>query len=310
MAIVEDFNEFIEKHIIGLSKEKINLSLFSEYFDKNYKEQTSKSFHVYRQKSRTSRMRIFAESILNLEFLTEYLSEVNDIIGIAWKSSQNNEGTKYRINTSTKLFNKSRQTIIEIIALLENGYFVGALSLWRSLYENYVISLFLLDSDEQVSKRFNDYEIVERYRLVEPDDTTRSELLQTITELKQKYGDQFNTFYGWAKKYRREKTTFGSICKTVNENEFRKFYRISSDLLHSSSFSVNRSVFYGNDLGNTQMIGSLSKGFDIPYNLTIRVITRHAERMIMSFLPTNPFRKTLLLLNDLFSNLLIIDKNR
>lgn len=308
MSIVEDFGQFLDNHITELSKEKFDLSLFSKYFSNTYKKRTSKNFHVYRIKSRTSRIKVFVDSILNLEFLTEYLSEVNDIIAVEWNSSRDKKATQYRINTSAKLFNKSRQTVLEIIALLENGYFVGALSLWRSLYENYVISLFLLNSDEETSKRFNDYEIVERHRLVRSDGKTQSKLVHKVNELKDKYGEQFVTYYGWAKKSARERISFGNICNTTNEKEFSKFYRISSELLHSSSFSVNRSVFYGNDHGNTRMIGSLSKGFEIPYNLSIRVIIRHAERMITNFLPESLFKRTLLLLNDLFAKLFIMEK--
>jgi hypothetical protein len=52
----------------------------------------------------------------------------------------------------------------EVITLVKGGYADGAHARWRSLYELAVVSFFLKDNEEYVSRRYLDHQTMKRYK--------------------------------------------------------------------------------------------------------------------------------------------------
>ncbi len=210
--------------------------------------------------------------------------DVAEHIGAKWRTSTNKDKTKYRINTSLKLFHKSIQICLDLLTLMENGSLTSSLALWRMIYENYVVSMFLLNQNETISKMFNDHKLVEHNNILSSDHKQTSYKTDDVEKLKQEYGDHFTEPYGWAyEKGQRKIGTFSMIRKLTKENEFYGYYKLTSSLSHSSSLSVNRSFFSDGKRGNINMIGVFHQNLELPYRMTIMLMKSYANTLIDYF---------------------------
>lgn len=257
--------------------------------------QITKNIREYRKKEKGKISKEYNIKLKQYILLIEFYLDVGRHIEDNWKNSDSKNETEYRINTSFKLFYKSVQTVIDILTLFENGSLTGCLPLWRMIYENYVITIFLLENSENISMMFNDHELVDEYLILKSMTKSRIKGEENIEDLKTKYGKCFLKQYGWA--YEDEKNrinNFGQIRKAVNENEFYEYYKFASTLLHSSSLSVNRSMFSDGKHGNTNMVGSFFKNLELPYELTIRVMKVYVDCLIDFFYDSKDTNKIII----------------
>ena len=169
-----------------------------------------------------------------------------------------------------------------MLALFENGALTTTLVLWRMLYENFIIASFLINNDDEMSLRFNDHVVIERFKLLKP--KTKEEHNE-YNSLREKYGKQFKQPYGWAMNSEDDSIrSFSDIRSKVSNDEFSDYYNFSSKITHASSLSVNKSFFSDNGHGNINMLGIFSEGLELPYELTIRVMTKFAEMITLFFI--------------------------
>lgn len=244
----------------------------------------TKNFRDYRKKEKGKISKEYNTQLQQYILLIEFYLDVTRHIEENWKNSDTKNETEYRINTSLKLFYKSVQTVIDILTLFESGSLTGCLPLWRMIYENYVVSLFLLNNNEKKSMMFNDHELVDEYIILKSMTKSRIKGSEKIERLTNKYGLHFKKPYGWAfEPEEKPINTFWQIRKAVNEKEFYEFYKFASTLLHSSSLSVNRSMFSDGKHGNTGMVGSFLKNLELPYQLTIRIMKVYVDSLIDFF---------------------------
>jgi hypothetical protein len=216
------------------------------------------------------------------------------------------EFIKYRINTCEKIYFKSIQTCIDMLSLLEKGALTSSFLLWRSIYNDYVITKFLLKSGEDISECYNEYSRVQKHLLIKDDKDITTEELK---EFKKKYGNNFYNNFGWAININGIKN-FDKIRKIVKETKYYNKYRFASMYHHSSPFSVNNSIFYGDDKhGNANMLGLFSGNIEIPYNLTISLMKDFTDEMINFFL-NDEFGKLISVFNKLLENKFLIKKEK
>lgn len=222
--------------------------------------------------------------------------EVVDMIGEAWRQSPEKDITQFRINATTKLYNKSRQIMLDLLALFEVGALTSTLTLWRSMYENFVFAKYLLSVSDEESDRFNDYTVIQMKKISKEYAKTNQKKIAAILE---KYGDDFSYDYGWM--IECKKKSIDGLITFTKEKEFNDYYRLSSMQIHASPFSVNKSIFHDGDHGSANMLGVFKEGMELPFNLAIKVMSRFAEMMIGFFLK-DEMKEMLLLANNLVSN--------
>jgi len=151
-----------------------------------------------------------------------------------------------------KIHARSLQISNEILVLLKSGYADGANARWRSLRELAVISFFLLDNNNDVSKRYLDHEIISRSNQAESYMNSYKKLgykplrkkeLDKIQSRKKaminKYGNYFKNDYGWIPKSLWPKGSRGVglsfLEKQTNLSHLNPFYKSACDSLHGGS---------------------------------------------------------------------------
>ncbi|MDZ7794936.1 MAG: DUF5677 domain-containing protein [Spirochaetia bacterium] len=175
---------------------------------------------------------------------------------------------------------------------------VGLLStfiIWRTLYENYVLILFLLKSEEIISKQFNEHTNNEKNNILG---------LQNSDDR-----PKFNQ-YGWTYVNDGEKfNSFSDIRKFVEETDYVQWYKLTSQLLHPSSFSVNNPIIREGGLSNTDMIGIYKEGLEIPFNLTITIMEEKTEALIDFFIDGD-LKRVILLVNKMLHESIMFPNER
>jgi len=222
--------------------------------------------------------------------------EVVDMIGESWRKSPDKDKTRYRINATIKLFNKTRQTMLDMLPLFEHGALPSCLVLWRSMYENYVFAKYLLASPDEESDRFNDYATIQNGLMSKEYKAKHS---AKIEGLLRKYGKDFSEPFGWITVAKLK--NISGVIKHTKEKEFADYYRFTSMQIHASPFSVNTSIFHEGEHGNNDMLGVFTEGMDLPFNLVITVMSRFIEMMICFFVTDEMMKRMMLVSNRLIS---------
>lgn len=267
------------------SSQKEMQSKLNSLFKGNELHSLTKSFRDYRKtgkgKIQNNNTNLFHQFLLLIEIYTDII----EIIGENWHKSpaSTQDETKYKIYAVSCLFNKSTQTMLDMLTLLENGSLVPTLVLWRIIYENYIITKYLLSKPDNMSKRFNDHWYITENCLRKGKDES---IAKKVVSLIDEYGPAYKDNYGWAADKESKKGRFRAFAKIhnkVKEKEYSEIYSFASDIIHSSSFSVNRSIFTDGEHGNTEMIGMFSDNMGLPVNWTIHLMEKFAAELLNAF---------------------------
>jgi len=79
-------------------------------------------------------------------------------------SKTTNSTNNFKREALIKIHARALQISNEIFVLLKSGYADGANARWRSLHELAVIAFFLLDNNNDVSKRYLEHEVVRKFK--------------------------------------------------------------------------------------------------------------------------------------------------
>ena len=245
----------------------------------------TKNFREYRKAEKGKIQKENTNLFHQLLLLVEVYNDIIDIIGENWHGSPESEKekNKYKIYAISSLYHRSTQTILDMVSLLENGSLIPTLSLWRSIYENYIISRYLLKKPDEFSARFNDHWYITENKLRKG---KTSSIAEKAASLIKEYGPAYEDNYGWAAEKQSNKGSYQAFAKIHNQVKDKKFseiYSFASDIIHSSSFSVNRSIFNDGKHGNTEMIGMFSDNMGLPVNWTIHLMEKYTVLLLESF---------------------------
>jgi hypothetical protein len=272
-------DEIIEE--IGDSKKKPTqeefLAKLNSFLKGKKLDKIINDFFNYRNKTKGEIIENYPSLIKELAFFFLFLEDINNFINISFEENNRTDKIKYRINVCSKLYNKSLQTFIDIFGLLENGSVSNVYLLWRSIYENYVITKYLIDGPEEESKLFNEHKIIQEKRLLNKGFT--DEEVERFTKL---FGKDFKNDFSWAKRIKGIKT-INKIIKYINENTHYQFYILSTLIGHSSSFSVNRGIISQDEIPNTAMIGYFPDNVTHQVNLLLTTLTDYAKVLLEHF---------------------------
>jgi len=163
-----------------------------------------------------------------------------------YKTKNNTNNFKYE--ALVKIHARALHISNEIAALLKSGYADGAYARWRSLHELYVISFFLKDNDNEISKRYLEHSIIRSFKegmdyklyykklgYPPPDRKKVLALKKKTKRLCDKYDDKFQKNYGWIPSAILKDRNFRALEKAVKLDKLRPFYNLACDAHHGGS---------------------------------------------------------------------------
>lgn len=208
------------------------------------------------------------------------------------------ESKKNSYRVLIKLHARSIQIAREILVLMRNGFADGALARWRTLHELSVIFLFISKNGDEVAKRYSDYYRVEQFKELEDYNKTAQHLdfqkiseddqkliSDSITSLKQKYGDDFIKEYGWARNIiHSKKIYFADLEKLVELDFLHAFYKWACNPVHSG---MKATLFTLSNLNKSDMLYSIAGpsnvGFADPAQLTAYSLLQINKALVECF---------------------------
>ena len=154
----------------------------------------------------------------------------------------------FRKSALLKIHARALQISNEILVLLKSGYADGANSRWRSLHELAVISFFLLNNDDDVSKRYLEHEIIRNFKESKDYKAHYKKLgylpierkeFNKIKKEKERicriYTDNFQEDYGWIPRSILADRNFKTLEANVKLELLRPYYNLACDAIHGGS---------------------------------------------------------------------------
>ena len=187
----------------------------------------------------------------------------------------------HKFEALVRLHGKAVMTAGEVMVLLRSGYSSGAFARWRTLHEVWVVSLLLLDGDDELSRRYLHHDAVETLKAQEeyeetwedlgqePPDWTAAERDEIRAELVTEFGAAFLRDYGWAAPLFNDTAP---KCKQLHErvelDHWRGYYRMASHGTHANPKGISWNI---QSLASDEMIwaGPSNAGLIEPAQCTL-----------------------------------------
>lgn len=159
---VEELNDKISLNLTDqylIDELKEILEIIPNDIFKDFTEQVTQHYRIKQKEA--DDYRIYLDSVWNkgfalsdamYEMIVEALVEYNS--RITTEHSDEIEENQYKCRVLQLILNRSLQTFSAILSLLQNGFADQAYMLFRSLYENWIISTFISQSNEETAKLF------------------------------------------------------------------------------------------------------------------------------------------------------------
>ena len=161
----------------------------------------------------------------------------------------------HKFEALVRLHGKAVMTAGEVMVLLRGGYSSGALARWRTLHEVWVVSLLLLDGDDELSRRYLHHNAVETLKAQEeydetwealdqePPDWTAAERDEIRAELAAEFGPAFLRDYGWAAPlFNDTAPKFKQLQERVELDHWRGYYRMASHGTHANPKGISWNI--------------------------------------------------------------------
>ena len=161
----------------------------------------------------------------------------------------------HKFEALARLHGKAVMTAGEVRVLLRSGYSSGALARWRTLHEVWVVSLLLLNGDDELSRRYLHHDVVETLKAQEeyeetwealdqePPDWTADERDEVRAELADEFGPAFLRDYGWAAPLFNDKAPkFKQLQERVELDHWRGYYRMASHGTHANPKGISWNI--------------------------------------------------------------------
>lgn len=191
-----------------------------------------------------------------------------------------------------QIFARSIQIGHEIYALLKAGFADGANARWRTLHELTVISVFLKDNNEAVSKRYLDHNVVKSYKQANDYERYRRQLgyeaIENLAEIERKYqeicksyNDDFKGEYGWIPSTLIKDRTFRGLEQKVGMDHLHPYYNLACNAVHGGSKGFYRLGVIEDKQKTVVAIGPSNYGFADPLQLSVQSLTIITSNLLM-----------------------------
>ncbi|MCL5770702.1 MAG: DUF5677 domain-containing protein [Actinobacteria bacterium] len=214
--------------------------------------------------------------------LLEYLIKISLEFGMEHKDKLNKTTNNFKQSALLKIHARALQISNEILVLLKSGYADGANARWRSLHELAVISFFLLDNNNDVSRRYLEHEVIKNFKELEDYKVYYKKLgylpigrkeFNKIKSEKEKlcrtYSDNFQGDYGWIPSSILSNRNFRALEKYVRLDKLRPFYNLSCDAVHGGSKGFYRLGLMDNYQHKILLAGASNYGLADPIQNTV-----------------------------------------
>jgi len=267
---------------IGSTKNKDDKEIFNclkTYLKGEKLDSINKDFWSYREENKTVIQQKYPNLFKQMAFFFTLLNDMNGSIKQSYDARKNKDEMKHRMNVCAKLYNKSLQTFADMLGLLENGSVMSAILLWRVIYENYAVSVYILKGTEEEAKLLNEHEIVQKNKLLG---------IKMSKEEKEKFAKKFgrdfeSNEYCWAKNIRGKKS-FLKIVRSIKEKKYYKYYLLSAYTGRTNAFSVNNGIVYNEKAVNNKVNGFSPDDAAKSVNIFIVVMSEFANLLINNFI--------------------------
>lgn len=215
------------------------------------------------------------------------------LIKVSWESGDQfcreklskitNKTNNFKIEALVKLHARALYISNEILVLLKSGYSDGAFARWRSLHEIAVVSYFLSQNNNDVSKRYLDHDIIKRYKEAKDykkyykklgypplNKKNYKKLQKENYKLIRKYGREFKYKGGWDWIPRTilSQPNFKNLEEHVKLEKMRPFYSLSSNFVHAGSRGFYRLGLMNDHQDKLLLIGPSNYGLADPMQNT------------------------------------------
>jgi len=183
--------------------------------------------------------------------------------GAIWAKEAQQQARPLVWDTLLDLHARACRTASEIGALQRSGHPVGAVARHRSLHELAVVAFVLQGADEEITRRFRDYEAVEQYQDAQhyqrhvstlgygplPEDEVETLRLRH-DEVVARWGQEIKKPNGWAAPLASQNSgsiSFAWLEQTAGLGHLHPFYRYGSHAVHGGprSSSIQRAEING-----------------------------------------------------------------
>jgi len=226
---------------------KDNLPKYSQEIVQGLKKINGKTLHYQRKYQRGFKNRLYLRWKEPLD-LFESLIVISLESGIVHKKKldkKNNNAYIFKKSALLKIHARALQISNEILVLLRSGFADGANARWRSLHELAVISFFLSNKADHISKRYLEHEVIKSFKELKDYRIYYKKLgylpierkeFNKIKREKERlcriYTDNFQEEYGWIPRSILADRNFKALEKIVRLDRLRPFYNLSCDAVH------------------------------------------------------------------------------
>lgn len=173
----------------------------------------------------------------------------------------------------TYLHAKALLVTSEIICLLKGGFPDGALTRWRTLYENNVIAELIRQEGQELALRYVAHSRVQAWQRVHasPDDQTENsaELKKQADCALSKFGEEMKLRHGWASKLlAKKKPTFKDIAAKCGHNPEGGVYEYASRHIHFNHRMFDELLATCESEQNVLLVGPSNSGMVAPLTAT------------------------------------------
>ncbi|MFQ5821698.1 MAG: DUF5677 domain-containing protein [Candidatus Heimdallarchaeota archaeon] len=196
-------------------------------------------------------------------------------------SKTTNNTNNFKREALIKIHARALQISNEILVLLKSGYADGANARWRSLHELAVIAFFLLDNNNDVSKRYLEHEVVRKFKEAKDYRAYYKKLGYLPIERKEfnkikkekerlcrKYNDRFQDDYGWIPSSMLSNRNYRALAEHVKLDKLHPFYNLSCDSVHGGSKGFYRLGLMDNYQDKVLLVGPSNYGLADPMQNT------------------------------------------
>lgn len=186
-------------------------------------------------------------------YLIRQYYEIGALCNKLLMSSQE-EIDKYLYVVNSRIHALSCRVANEVFSLLSQGFSDGAFSHVRTMYEYEIVSRAIWESPDPMltAKKYDEHRIcdeVRKYKALEKvnklslfDVAEYEKAKAHVSELKKKYGKDYETPWGWANHLISGRPSFGALNRVIADSDGADLYYWSSSQLHASSIGLNGAI--------------------------------------------------------------------
>jgi len=187
----------------------------------------------------------------------------------------------------TKLHARALHISNEILILLKAGYADGANARWRSLHELAIISLFLLENDDEVAQRYLDHADIKTFKEAKDYRSSYKKLGYPPLQVKEfnaikrqrdnliiNYGKDFGeNDWNWIPDKILTCRNFRELEKKVKLGHWHPFYNSSCDSVHGGAKGFYRISLMDELQGKVHLVGPSNYGLaDVLMNASVSLL--------------------------------------